>query len=160
MTRKSEACSPTGITRATEFRRCARKSTESAVFRFQEGPSTASRQFPPSAIILRGKKKINGMSGTQTIIAFPVRKKCGFYGRKEEAKEDFTNATAVHTPSRYVPTVKKVVTLTSSESESDSDIENTTEKHMVTRDRRIENAGNTPRRRKCDKLDGTLFYFI
>lgn len=94
------------------------------------------------------------MSGTQTTINFPVRKKCSFYGRKEEAKEDFTNATAVHTPSRYVPTVKKVVTLTSSESESDSDIENTKGKDKVTRNSRIENASVTPRRRKCDKSDG------
>jgi len=94
------------------------------------------------------------MSGTQTTIPFTVRKKCSFYGRKEEAKEDFTNATARDTLSRYVPTVKKIVTLTSSESESDSDIENTTEKDKITRDRRIENASNTPRRRKCDELDG------
>jgi len=95
------------------------------------------------------------MSGTQTTISFPVRKKCNFYGRKEEVKEDFTNATARDTSSRYVPIVKKIVTLTSSESESDSDIENATEKDKITRDRRTENAGNTPRRRKCDdELDG------
>lgn len=43
--------------------------------------------------------------------------------------------------------------MTSSESESDSDIENTTEKHKVTRDRRTENASNTPRRRKYNKSD-------
>lgn len=94
------------------------------------------------------------MSGTQTTILFPVRKKCNFYGRKKEVKEDFTNATARDTPSKYVPTVKKIVTLTSSESESDSDIENTTEKCKGMRDRRTENAGNTPRRRKCDKSNG------
>ncbi|XP_011866865.1 PREDICTED: cell division control protein 6 homolog [Vollenhovia emeryi] len=93
------------------------------------------------------------MSGTQTTIPFPVRKKCSFYGRKEEAKEDFTNATVKDTPSRYVPAVKKIVTLTSSESESDSDIENTTEKLKPVRDRRTENAGCTPRRRKCELND-------
>lgn len=104
------------------------------------------------------------MSGTQTTIPFPVRKKCNFYGRKDEAKEDFTNATVKHTPSRYVPAVKKIVTLTSSESESDSDIENTTEERRVTRDRRIDNAGNTPRRRKCDESHGNIIsqnlYFV
>ncbi|XP_011695267.1 PREDICTED: cell division control protein 6 homolog isoform X1 [Wasmannia auropunctata] len=91
------------------------------------------------------------MSGVQTTISFPVRKKCNFYGHKEEVKEDFTNATAKDTPSRYVPTVKKIVTLTSSESESDSDIENTKERCRITRERRTENAGHTPRRRKCDE---------
>lgn len=94
------------------------------------------------------------MSGTQTTIPFPVRKKCSFYGRKEEVKEDFTDATARHTSSRYVPAVRKIVTLTSSESESDSDIENTMERCKVTRESRIENAGNTPRRRKCDESEG------
>ncbi|KYM93090.1 Cell division control protein 6 like protein [Atta colombica] len=93
------------------------------------------------------------MSGKQTIISFPIRKKFNFYGRKEEVKEDFTNATAKDTPSRYVPTIKKIVTLTSSESESDSDIENTKKKHKITRERRIENTGHTPRRRKCDDLN-------
>ncbi|KAG5344014.1 CDC6 protein, partial [Acromyrmex charruanus] len=93
------------------------------------------------------------MSGKQTTISFPIRKKSNFYSRKEEVKEDFTNATAKDTPSRYVPTVKKIVTLTSSESESDSDIENTKERHKVPRERRIENAGHTPRRRKCDDLN-------
>ncbi|XP_036143018.1 cell division control protein 6 homolog isoform X2 [Monomorium pharaonis] len=93
------------------------------------------------------------MSGTQTTISFSVRKKCNFYGRKEEAKEDFANATAKQTPSRYIPAVKKIVTLTSSESESDSDIENTTEKSKVTKEKRLENAGCTPRRRKRDEPD-------
>ncbi|KYN34022.1 Cell division control protein 6 like protein [Trachymyrmex septentrionalis] len=93
------------------------------------------------------------MSGKQTTISFPIRKKSNFYGRKEEIKEDFTNATAKDTPSRYIPTVKKIVTLTSSESESDSDIENTKERHKITRETRIENTGHTPRRRKCDDLN-------
>ncbi|KAL6252152.1 hypothetical protein P5V15_000016 [Pogonomyrmex californicus] len=92
------------------------------------------------------------MSAAQLTIPFPVRKKCNFYGRKEEVKEDFTNATARRTPgtSRYVPVVKKIVTLTSSESESDSDIENTTK---VINERKIESAGSTPRRRKCNESD-------
>ncbi|XP_025993398.1 cell division control protein 6 homolog isoform X2 [Solenopsis invicta] len=93
------------------------------------------------------------MSGMQTTISFPVRKKCNFYSRKEEVKEDFTNATAKQTPSRYVPTVKKIVTLTSSESESDSDIENTIERRKATKEKVTENACRTPRRRKCDELD-------
>ncbi|KYM98987.1 PREDICTED: cell division control protein 6 homolog [Cyphomyrmex costatus] len=93
------------------------------------------------------------MSSKQTTISFPVKKKCSFYGHKKEIKEDFTNATAKDISSRYVPTVKKIVTLTSSESESDSDIENTKEKQKVTRERKIENAGHTPRRRKCDNLN-------
>ncbi|XP_070172804.1 cell division control protein 6 homolog isoform X1 [Polyergus mexicanus] len=96
------------------------------------------------------------MSGTQTTISFPIRKKCSFYGRKEDiAKEDFTDATARYTPSKYTPTVKKIVTLTSSESESDSDIENTTEKHKgKIVDRRMDSADGTPRsrRRKCNGL--------
>ncbi|XP_072763322.1 cell division control protein 6 homolog isoform X2 [Anoplolepis gracilipes] len=95
------------------------------------------------------------MSGTQTTISFPIRKRCNFYGRKEDVvKEDFTNATARYTPSKYTPTVKKIVTLTSSESESDSDIENTTEKRII-HVRRTDSANSTPRsrRRKCNELD-------
>ncbi|KAL0119612.1 hypothetical protein PUN28_007806 [Cardiocondyla obscurior] len=93
------------------------------------------------------------MSNKQTTISFPVRKKCNFYGRKEEeAKEDFTAATARQMPSRYIPTVKKIVTLTSSESESDSDIENTTDK--ASRSRKTENTGSKSRRRKCDESEG------
>lgn len=106
----------------------------------------------------------SAMSGTQTTISFPIRKKCSFYGRKEDiAKEDFTNATARYTPSKYTPTVKKIVILTSSESESDSDIENTTEKHNgIIGDRRADSADSTPRsrRRKCNELYGKEYYFI
>ncbi|EFN69054.1 Cell division control protein 6-like protein [Camponotus floridanus] len=96
------------------------------------------------------------MSTTQTSISFPIRKKCSFYGRKDDvAKEDFTNATARYTPCKYTPTVKKIVTLTSSESESESesDIENsrTEEQHRIIDDRRPSSLDNTPRsrRRKC-----------
>ncbi|GAB1868508.1 Cell division control protein [Camponotus japonicus] len=94
------------------------------------------------------------MSTTQTSISFPIRKKCNFYGRKDDvAKEDFTNATARYTPCKYTPTVKKIVTLTSSESESESDIENsrTEEQKRIIDDRRTSSLDNTPRsrRRKC-----------
>ncbi|XP_012278877.1 cell division control protein 6 homolog [Orussus abietinus] len=64
----------------------------------------------------------------QTTIPFSIRKKCSFYGVKENTpKQDFTNATLKGVPSvRYTPTVKKLMTLSSSESETDSDIENST----------------------------------
>lgn len=97
------------------------------------------------------------MSGVQTTISFPIRKKCNFYGRKEDVvKEDFSNATAKHTSSTYIPTVKKIVILTSSESESDSDIENTRiEKHKrVSVVNRANSTASTPRRHKCSESDG------
>ncbi|CAL1678485.1 unnamed protein product [Lasius platythorax] len=91
---------------------------------------------------------------SQTTIPFLVRKRCSFYGRKEDvAKEDFANATARHTPSKYTPTVKKVVTLTSSESESDSDIENTTEERRRMNDDRRTDSSPRSRHRKCNDLD-------
>lgn len=62
----------------------------------------------------------------QTTIPFAERKRCSFYGTKRniEKKEDFTNATIRDSSSKYTPTVKKIVTLSSSESDSDSDVEN------------------------------------
>lgn len=127
----------------------------------------AKRIFVLNLTFIQGSKltdSSSAMSGTQTTISFPIRKKCSFYGRKEDiAKEDFTNATARYTPSKYTPTVKKIVTLTSSESESDSDIENTTEKHNgIIGDRRADSADSTPRsrRRKCNELYGKEYYFI
>ncbi|XP_076243224.1 cell division cycle 6 [Calliopsis andreniformis] len=61
----------------------------------------------------------------QTKLAFNIRKKSSFYGAKSNVpKEDFTNATARESTYKYVPTVKKVITLSSSESETDSDVEN------------------------------------
>lgn len=108
----------------------------------------------------------SAMSTTQTSISFPIRKKCNFYGRKDDVvKEDFTNATARYTSSKYTPTVKKIVTLTSSESESESDIENsnTEEQKRIIDDRRTSSADSTPRsrRRKCSsELDGKKYYFI
>lgn len=106
------------------------------------------------------------MSTTQTSISFPIRKKCNFYGRKEDvAKEDFTNATARYTPSKYTPTVRKIVTLTSSESESESesDIENsrTEEQKRIIDNRRTSSADSTPssRRRKCSsEIDGKKYF--
>ncbi|CAL1678486.1 unnamed protein product [Lasius platythorax] len=95
---------------------------------------------------------------SQTTIPFLVRKRCSFYGRKEDvAKEDFANATARHTPSKYTPTVKKVVTLTSSESESDSDIENTTEERRRMNDDRRTDSSPRSRHRKCNDLDEQHF---
>lgn len=65
------------------------------------------------------------MSGIQTTIPFNVRKKCSFYGSKHNViKQDFTDATARDSSYKYTPTVKKVITLSSSESDSDSDVEN------------------------------------
>lgn len=65
------------------------------------------------------------MASIQTTIPFNVRKKCSFYGTKQNVtKVDYTNATVRDTSYKYTPTVKKVITLSSSESDSDSDIEN------------------------------------
>ncbi|XP_026827321.1 cell division control protein 6 homolog [Ooceraea biroi] len=90
------------------------------------------------------------MSSVQSKISFPIRKKCNFYGRKEDVvKEDFSNATARETQSRYVPTVKKIVTLSSSESDSDSDIENAKEKSKkIIPEKKTNSAISTPRRHK------------
>ncbi|KZC06886.1 PREDICTED: cell division control protein 6 homolog [Dufourea novaeangliae] len=65
------------------------------------------------------------MTSIQTTIPFNIRKKCSFYGTKSNVpKQDFTNATARETSYKYTSTVKKVITFSSSESESDSDVEN------------------------------------
>lgn len=65
------------------------------------------------------------MTSIQTTIPFNVRKKCSFYGTKNNVtKEDFSNAIARDSSYKYTPTVKKIITLSSSESDSDSDIEN------------------------------------
>ncbi|KAK9308759.1 hypothetical protein QLX08_001367 [Tetragonisca angustula] len=65
------------------------------------------------------------MTSIQATIPFNVRKKCSFYGSKNNVtKEDFSNATARDSSYKYTPTVKKIITLSSSESDSDSDIEN------------------------------------
>lgn len=90
----------------------------------------------------------------QTTIPFVVRKNWNFYGRKEVAKEDFSEATARDTPSKYVPTVKKIVTLSSSESDTDSDVENAKKETGRIDERRIDNAIRTPKRRGCDESDG------
>ncbi|CAG5101744.1 Similar to CDC6: Cell division control protein 6 homolog (Homo sapiens) [Cotesia congregata] len=59
----------------------------------------------------------------QATINFPSVKKLTFYGGKNEEKQDFTNATVRNTPSsvRYVSKVKKIMTISSSESDGDSD---------------------------------------
>ncbi|CAK9799402.1 Cell division control protein 6 homolog [Anthophora quadrimaculata] len=72
------------------------------------------------------------MTSIQTTIPFNVRKKCSFYGTKHNIiKEDFTNATVRVSSDKYTPTVKKVITLSSSESDSDSDVENTSIENNV-----------------------------
>lgn len=66
------------------------------------------------------------MTGVQMTIPFKVTKKCSFYGTKNNViKEDFSNATARDSSHKYTPSVKKIITLSSSESDSDSDVENT-----------------------------------
>ncbi|XP_076630216.1 cell division cycle 6 isoform X2 [Colletes latitarsis] len=67
------------------------------------------------------------MTDIQTKIPFNIRKKCSFYGTKNNiSKQDFTDATARDSSNKYTPRVKKVITFSSSESESDSgsDVEN------------------------------------
>ncbi|XP_043259986.1 cell division control protein 6 homolog [Colletes gigas] len=67
------------------------------------------------------------MTNIQTKIPFNIRKKCSFYGTKNNiSKQDFTDATARDSSNKYIPRVKKVITFSSSESESDSgsDVEN------------------------------------
>lgn len=100
------------------------------------------------------------MSALQGTIPFNVRKKSSrttsFYGSKENAgvKEDFSNATLRNiSETRYTPRVKKIVTLTSSDSESDSDAENSRlPKTRVGKNGRKRNTNDnsvsTPRRNK------------
>jgi hypothetical protein len=95
----------------------------------------------------------------QSTISFPIRKKCNFYNRKEDiVKEDFTYATARETQWRYVPVVKKIVTLTSSESESESDIENVTEKRKKIIHEKKTNSISTPKRHGFNESDGKYLY--
>ncbi|KAL2715387.1 cell division control protein 6 isoform X1 [Vespula squamosa] len=92
------------------------------------------------------------MTSKQTTISFPIRKKCSFYGTKQnDTKEDFSNATVRSAPTKYIPTVKKIVTLSSSESESDSDSENVKTNKVNTKENRNNDSVKTPRRvRKSD----------
>ncbi|KAK2580921.1 hypothetical protein KPH14_005990 [Odynerus spinipes] len=99
------------------------------------------------------------MTSIQTTISFPIRKKCSFYGSKQNViKEDFSNATVRSTPTKYIPTVKKIVTLSSSESESDSDSENIRENQINSRKENISNdVVRTPRRvRKSNDSEDDL----
>lgn len=96
------------------------------------------------------------MKSVQTTISFNIRKKCSFYGTKNNvAKQDFSNATARESSYKYTPTVKKIITLSSSESDSDSDVENA----LVENNVKVcgkDAAVNTPRRvRKYSESDGT-----
>lgn len=96
------------------------------------------------------------MTSKQTTISFPIRKKCSFYGTKQnDTKEDFSNATVRITPAKYIPTVKKIVTLSSSESESDSDSENVKTNKVNSKENRSNDGVKTPRRvRKTDDSEG------
>ncbi|XP_078046379.1 cell division cycle 6 isoform X2 [Augochlora pura] len=94
------------------------------------------------------------MKSVQTTIPFNVRKKCSFYGTKTDVtKQDFSNATARETSYKYTPTVKKVITFSSSESDSDSDVENLlVENNVEVNDKCI--SVRTPRRvRKSSESD-------
>lgn len=85
------------------------------------------------------------MTSTQTTIQFAVKKKISFYAKKESVpKQDFTNATLRHTPTsaRNTASVKKIMTVSSSESECDSDTENFVVKPKI----KINNSPRTPRR--------------
>jgi len=96
------------------------------------------------------------MQGT---ISFPIRKKCNFYNRKENIiKEDFTYATARETQWKYVPVVRKIVTLTSSESESESDIENVTEKCKKKIHEKKTNSMSTSKQYGFSESDGKYLY--
>lgn len=98
------------------------------------------------------------MSNMQNTIQFPIRKKCNFYGKDDVVKENFSDARARCTLLKYTPVVKKIVTLSSSESDSDSDIENILEKQECVIDvGKIDSKVNSPRRRKCGKSDGKYF---
>lgn len=105
------------------------------------------------------------MASLQTTISFNVRKKSSkttsFYGAKDgPVKQDFTNAALREVnETRYTPTVKKIVTLTSSESESDSNAENScrrkTKRRINSRKRNVEKSsepvvegGATPPKQK------------
>lgn len=98
----------------------------------------------------------------QTIISFPIRKKCNFYGHKKDVvKEDFSEATAKGTPSRYTPTVKKIITLVSSESESESDVENTIKGIAEeVSESKANNVAQTPTRRKRDSPNGNFYNLL
>lgn len=84
----------------------------------------------------------------QTTIPFAIRKK-SFYGNNDSTpKLDFSNASLQSTPSaRYTPTVRKIVDI-SSESESDSDLEN------VIDNKNIQKTPTSRKGRRKDKDEG------
>lgn len=93
----------------------------------------------------------------QTTIPFPVKKKCSFYSKKEInlIQEDFENAALRSTPNNtYTPTTKKLMELSSSDSESDSDVENFNTKRSVKEAKKITNA-RTPKSSRKTKIDDT-----
>ncbi|XP_011298004.1 cell division control protein 6 homolog [Fopius arisanus] len=90
------------------------------------------------------------MTSVQAKLPFQIRKKISFYKTKENSQEDFTNATLRSTPTtKYTPTVKKLMTISSSESsDSESDAENieTRQKNKTAGKKKIV---STPRRRRA-----------
>lgn len=98
----------------------------------------------------------------QTTIPFPVKKKCSFYSKKEInlIQEDFENAALRSTPNNtYTPTTKKLMELSSSDSESDSDVENFNTKRSVKEAKKITNA-RTPKSSRKTKIDGKFHYYF
>ncbi|XP_031838552.1 cell division cycle 6 [Nomia melanderi] len=94
------------------------------------------------------------MTNVQTTIPFNIRKKCSFYGVKNNiVKEDFTNATARETSYKYTPTVKKLITFSSSESDSDSDVENSLVEDNVKLHSKRAVVGSSRRVRKASGSD-------
>ncbi|XP_046736632.1 cell division control protein 6 homolog isoform X2 [Diprion similis] len=112
------------------------------------------------------------MSTRQATIPFNIRKKSSnttsFYGIKEKVvTEDFSNAALRQIPElKYIPTVKKIVTLTSSDSDSDGDAENaairkpsvknsrkrnTTDKVSTPRKNKDENGATPPKQKKIEE---------
>lgn len=94
------------------------------------------------------------MTSVQTTLKFQIRKKISFYNTKEKPEEDFSNATLRSTPTtKYTPTVKKLMTISSSESsDSESDTENIKSRRVVKTPSR-KKITNTPRRRKASSSE-------
>ncbi|XP_046412210.1 cell division control protein 6 homolog [Neodiprion fabricii] len=99
------------------------------------------------------------MSTIQATIPFNIRKKSSkttsFYGIKEKAvTEDFSNAALRQIPElKYTPRVKKIVTLTSSDSDSDADVENsaiTKRSVKYSRKRNTTDKVSTPKKNNTD----------
>ena len=96
------------------------------------------------------------MTSTQTTIPFNIRKQCSFYSLKKNTpqQECFINASLRSTPnSTYTPTTKKLMVLSSSESESDSFTENVEKKGFKVRAKTVSNP-STPKTGRKSRIDG------